>query len=114
MRDESNILADQTVKQLSQVTDDAVQIQHFRLQHLLAAEGQELPGQVSSAVGGLLDLHRLAVERISGFELFQHDFAIAEDDTKQVVEVVSYAASEPPHGLHLLRVTQLSLQLAPF
>ena len=39
--------------------DDRVDVDDFQFQQLLAAEGQQLPGQSGGAVGGLLDGYAL-------------------------------------------------------
>src|SRR5579864_7525546 len=43
-----------------------------------------------------------------------HDFSIADDYTKQVIEVVSYSSRKPPNGFHLLRLTKLLFQMFTF
>ena len=81
-----------------------------RLQHLLAAEGQQLAGQrrprarrpcgSRSTSGGAGS---------SGGERREHELAVAGDHGEQVVEVVGHAAGQPPDGLHLLRLAELLL-----
>ena len=45
-----DVLADQAPQHLLHVGHDGVQVEDARLQHLLAAEGQELAGQVGGAL----------------------------------------------------------------
>ena len=39
------VLADEPLQHLRSIGDDRIQVQHDRLKHLLAAEGEELAGQ---------------------------------------------------------------------
>ena len=89
-----------------------VQIENPGLEHLAAAEGQELLGERRGALPGLHDLfHRMAVA-ISGGEAVQDELAVAGDDGQQVIEIVRHAAGQHPHGFHLLRLAELLFQAA--
>ena len=90
-----------------------VQVEHLGLQHLAAAEGQQLAGQAGGALAGVADLVDAAAARgSSGGQLVEHHAAVAADDGQQVVEVVRHAAGQPADGFHLLRLAQLVFQLA--
>ena len=82
---------------------------------LLAGKGQQLPGEVGRASGGLADLHR--DRRAAGADrvhLLQGQLRIAEDDAEHVVEIVGHAAGQPAHGFHLLGLEELGLKSFPF
>ena len=57
--DEIDVLAEDALEASSRTLGDLVQVQRHGLQHLFAAEGQELPGQRGRALGGLLDLRQI-------------------------------------------------------
>src|SRR5207249_11048989 len=86
--DQTNVFADQTLEHLVNVGQDSIEVQHFGLEHLLAAERQELPGERGGPFTGFLDLFDIVPQRIIGFDTAQHQFAVAYDDREHVVEVV--------------------------
>ena len=47
--------SDEAPEQLLSVGDRLIEIQHLRPEHLLPAEGQQLPGEVGHPLHGLLD-----------------------------------------------------------
>ena len=55
-RHELDVLADQPAQHRVHVGDDGVQVEHARLQHLPAAEREQLAGERCGARRGLLDL----------------------------------------------------------
>ena len=89
----------------------AVEIQHARLQDLLAAEGQQLPGQSRGAFPGLMDLLEVGPQRIARAQVGEQQLAVAVDDGQQVVEVVSHAARQTPDRFHLLGLLELGFRL---
>src|SRR5439155_26733381 len=82
--------------------DDGVEVEDFRLDDLLAAEGEELAGEGFAALAGLLDFAQEFALRIGAIEPAQDDLAVAKDDREQVVEVMGDAAGELAEDLHLL------------
>ena len=84
-----------------------VQVEHLGLQHLLAAEREELTGQAGGALRGLVHHLHVAPARVSGGRPREEDLASPDDDGEQVVEVVSHPARELPDRLHLLRLNEL-------
>ena len=60
-----------------------------------------------------LNLHQILPQRIFLRHVVEHQAAVAEDRGQQVVEVVRDAAGELADRLHLLRLPQLLLELAP-
>ena len=74
-------------------------------------EGKEPFRQLRAVLGGLSGLlQEFELARVLDTRL-EH-FQIAEDDRKQVVEVVRDAAGELPDGLHLLGLAQFLLDLS--
>ena len=94
---------------MSMSRDDRVQVEHARLQHLAAAEREQLPRERRGARGGLADLVRVAAEALV-VEALDQELAVAGDGRQQVVEVVGDATRQPPDRLHLLRLPQLLLE----
>ena len=81
----------------------------LRLEQLLAAEGQELPGEpgrlfagLDESTGGLRRAARLASARRS------RSIRIANDGGEQIIEVVGHAARQSADRFHLLRVPHIS------
>ena len=106
-----HLSADQPARHLRHRADDLVEVEGDRLEHLLAAEGQQLARQRCGALGGVQDLIHLRRHRRIGLDAVRHQLRIAADRGQQVVEVVRDAAGEPADRLHLLRLAQLVLEL---
>src|SRR5262245_47155947 len=73
---------------------------------LPATEGQQLPRQGSTEIGGLLDFEELRAhaERRVGSD---SEVGVAADRRQKIVEVVCNAAGEPSERFHLLRMANL-------
>ena len=106
-----DVLADEPPQHPADLVDHRVEVEVLALQHLLAAEGQELPGETGGAIGRLLDLLDAATERIVRLQPAEEDRAAPGDDGEEVVEVVGHPAREAPHRFHLLGLSQLVLEL---
>ncbi len=98
---------------LSMPCHGLVQVEHLGGDGLLAGKGQQLPGEVGGALGGLADLLQVGMERLRRVHLLQGQLRVAEDHRQHVVEVVGHAAGQPAHRFHLLGLAQLRLQLLP-
>ena len=107
-----DVVADEFGQQLADAVDCLVQAQAARLHHLLAAEGQQLPGQRGGAVGRALDFLDVLAAAIVHRQSIQQKIRIAEDRGEDVVEVVRDAAGKTADRLHLLRLAQLRLAQA--
>ena len=105
--------ADERADELGDVLDLGADIEDLRLQRLAAGEGEKLRGELGSA------LHRLGDRIDVAAAALLRQFAAAQeigggaDDGEEVVEVVRDAAGELADGLHLLRMAQRFLALAP-
>ena len=105
-----HVFAHQAPQHRPHLLHHAVEIQHARFEDLLAAEGQQLPGQSRGALSGLVDLHEAGPQRIARAQLAEQQLAVAVDHRQQVVEVVRHAARQPPDRFHLLRLLELGFQ----
>ncbi len=81
--------------------------------HLLAAESQQLPGEVGGAAGSFLDLIHIAAQGMLGRQRIQHQLGVGTDDHQQIVEVMRHASGQSPDRIHLLRLLQLIFQPPP-
>ena len=102
--------AQQAAQHLCQFARHIVQRQHLGLHGLLAAEGQQLADQGGGAQRVLVHLVQFLERGIARRMAHQQEFAIADDDGEQIVEVVRDAARQLAHGLHLLRLGELGFQ----
>ena len=100
---------DQAAEQQPGVRDDAVQIEHLRLEFLAAAERHELAGERRGPVARLE--HLLEIVALRGrLGLAQGELRRPADRRQQVAEVVDDAADEASEGFLFLRVIELCLE----
>src|SRR6185503_12197567 len=104
--------ADEAAEEFLDVLDDVVEVEDAGHEDLLAAEGEQLPGEGGGAVPGLEDLGDLAAGGVAVVEAGDHELGVADDDEQEVVEVVGDAAGEAADGLHLLGLAELLLEAA--
>ena len=107
---EPDVITDGAAHQLLHLEHHPVQLDGPGLEHLLAAERQQLPGQIARAPIATDDLVQLVPDRVILGQLVAHDIDVQHDRHQEVVEVVRDAAREPPHRLVPLRVPELLLQ----
>jgi hypothetical protein len=118
-RIERDVLAQHARQELEQRLQASPRIHHPRLDHLPPAEGQELSGQLRSA---LRRLERLLCPRglfRVGLGHGKEQRRASRDDREQVVEVVRDAAGATTDGFQSLRMIELlgekqSLLFQPF
>src|SRR5205814_1467450 len=70
-RGQLNVFADEALEQLLGAGDGRLQVQGLGLEHLLAAERQQLAREGSGALGGLADLLDIVALGIGRAEVFQ-------------------------------------------
>src|SRR5690606_40933015 len=87
-----------------------VQIELTRAEHLPAAEGEELVGELTGVLGGPGDLREIGAERAVRVEAAGDELRVAQDHGEHVVEVVGDAPGELPHRFHLLGLAELFLE----
>jgi len=95
--DHLDVLADQTPQHPLRVADDYVQVQHLNLQHLLAAEGQQLPCERGRSAAGACDLLRVAPQRALRVEALHQQIAVPQDRRQHVVKVMGDAGRQLAH-----------------
>ena len=74
------------------------------MEHLAAAEGEELARQGGAALADLLDLPQVLAGRLVAGEPGERQLGLAGDGGEQVVEHVGDAARQPAHRVHALRL----------
>ena len=117
--DQLDVLAEGADQQLLNASDHHVEVQHARLDHLLAGEGQQLMGQPGGPVGGQPDLPDIVADGLPALagqlpgDFFAGEGGVVGDDAEQVVEVVGDPAGELAQAFQPLRLVQLPLQLVP-
>ncbi len=101
-----NGLAQGAPKQVVHAANRGCEVDHNRLQRLLAAEGEQLRGELRTAFHGIDRLLQpLACPAVTGMTPVQQ-FEVAAQDLQDVVEVVRHAACQLADRLHLLRLEQ--------
>ena len=109
--DEGDVFSDQAPEHLAHLRDHGIQVQHHRIQHLLAAEGEELTRQVGRPQCRLLDDLGRCTLRIRGVQVIQEELRSTHDHHEEIVEVVGDPAGQVPDGFHLAGLGQLVLAL---
>jgi hypothetical protein len=103
--------SDQPPQHLVDPGQNLVEVEHAGLDDLLAAEHQQLPGEVRGSLTRAADLDDVGSDRILRLQVHQQHVRVAQHDREQVVEVVRHTARELADGVHLLRLPQLVLEL---
>ena len=106
-----HVLADHAPQHLLEVFDQVVQTEHHRLEHLLAAERQQLAGESGRSLGRFANLREIRLSTAVRRHLFSQQVDVSENRCEDVVEVMRHAARQPPDGFHFLRLPQLPLEL---
>ena len=103
------MITEEPLEHSANVRDDYVDVETRRQQHLLPAEGEQLPRQCGGATGRLNDLFSVTSQRTGGKTVPQK-LGVSADDRQQVVEVVRNPAGEQADRFHLLRLSDLGLE----
>ena len=111
MGGELDVFADQPAQHLLGGAQQFVDGEPHGLQHLLAAEGEQLAGEHGGPGSGFFNGMGLAAHGRIHAELVLEKRGIAVDDHQQVVEVVRDAAGERAQGLHLMRLADALFEL---
>ena len=107
--DEFYIFAGQPAKHVADALDRGVQVDRPVPHHLFAAEGEQLSGEGSGTLSGLLNLLGVVALLVVALRIVEQQVAVAGNHREQVVEIVRHSAGEPPDRFHLLRLAQLLL-----
>ena len=105
-----DVLADEAPQHLFHPRDDAIRLEHPRLQHLLAAKREELARERLRPARRRADLFDRLPFGVAVGEALLEQFGVAGDGGEHVVEIVGDAASELPDRFHLLGLAQLGLE----
>ena len=108
--DKLDVLTEDAAQRLFDATDDLVQIEQHRLQHLPPTEGEELLHQGRGTPDSLLHLVEVVANRALGGQRLDGEAGIAEHHREEIVEVVRDAAGETADRLHPLRGALLLLE----
>ena len=106
---EVNVRSDQPSQQFFGAGQDGPEIHDLGLEHLLAAEREQLAGKGRRALGGFANLIDVVAPGIVRGEIFQQQIPVAGDHGQEVVEVVRDASRQATHRFHFLRLAQLLL-----
>ena len=99
---DAHVFADQSFQHPPHAGDDSVQIEHRRLDDLLAAERQQLTREPRRRHTRVLDFHDVRLALVVRLEIGEQQLAESENHGEQIVEIVRHAAGQPSHRLHLL------------
>src|SRR4029077_7684183 len=108
---ELDIRADQATQQDLHFPQRICEIEDSRLNKLLAAESEELAGQVCRGNARLSDYFEFLDGGVIRWKRGKDDIRISQYHGQQIVEIVGHAASEPANGIHSLRQPELFLHL---
>src|ERR687892_1742453 len=108
--DQLDVLADQAPQHPLHVLHDLVQVEDPWLEHLPAAESEELAREVGRPLGRALHLPGVPAPWIVVGESTLEEVGVPQDPGQQVVEVVRDAPGETADGFQLLRPEQLLLE----
>ena len=87
---------------MSIIADDGVEIEHLRLQRLLATEREELAGERGCALGGSGDVLDIGAGVRVRAQLVAEQHTITDHRCEDVVEIVCDPARESADGLDFL------------
>ena len=107
-----DVLADDAAQHRADAAHDLAEVEHRRLQHLLAAEGEQLVREVRRAVRRVDHLAQIVRRGTVLVGAHQRELRVAGDDGDEIVEVVRDAAGQRADRLELLRLAKLRLALA--
>src|SRR6266446_2588076 len=108
---ELDIFPDQATQQNLHFLQRICEIEDSGLNQLLAAESEELTGQVGCGNARLPDYFQFLNGGVTRWKGVNDDVRIPQDPGQQIVEIVGHAAGEPAEGVHPLRQPELLLHL---
>ena len=96
MEGEIHVLSDETPQHLGNASDHLIEIQDFRLQYLLAAEGKELPGKLGASFAGPLHLFELGAQGVGRLEPLEGQRRVTDDDRQRLLKSCETPPARPP------------------
>src|SRR5215510_3309734 len=96
MASETYILTDQAPQHALRVGNQIVETRNLGLEYLPPAEGQQAVREFGSLGGRFANLVQSDVGRIDRLAVLQQRRAVAHDHRKEIIEIVCYAAGDPP------------------
>ncbi len=109
---ETHIFSNQAAEHLRRFGNRIIYAEDRRLHELTPGEREQLPREDDGAFGGASNFLEKVDVLLVGRVIGDHQLGFGDDDGEQVVEIVSHAAGEPAHSLHLLRLCQAFLGFA--
>src|SRR5439155_20483301 len=107
LADQADVARQRGADELDAVVHRRIDRERLEVEFGVAAIGQDLLYQRLSTVARLHDLLQAVVNVVLLGQILEQEEAIAEDAAKNIVEVVSDAASKRADRLHLLRGVEL-------
>src|SRR5580658_3869409 len=98
-------------EQFQSFLGDRLHMNRRTLTESTATETEDAVNQRFGAAGSMQDVIQVAPQRAALHRLLMRKFAVAEDRTEDVVEVVGDPAGESAYRFHLLRLPQLCLEV---
>jgi hypothetical protein len=107
VRNQRDVVPDDPPQKLVHILEHKLEVEHYRLDRLLAAEGKELVDQPGCPLARLQHLGKIFAAGIVVVERVPHQLAEAAHGSQKVIEVVRNAPGQSPDTLHLLRLAEL-------
>ena len=117
--DQLDVGAERAAQHLLHRADHVVEVQHLRLDHLAAGEGEQLVGQRGGPLGGPLDLPDVLADRRprlgagrrgQAVQLLGDERRVVEHHREQVVEVVGHPAGQLLQVVQALALVQVGVE----
>ncbi len=108
-----DVLPQQALQQPSHLHDQFIQVENLGLQHLPAAEGQQLSRQQRRPVCNAANLFAVSANGVRWLDPFKSQIAVSLDYCEQIIEIVRYAAGKSSQCIHFLRLPKLLFELFP-
>jgi hypothetical protein len=103
-----------TVRSISAIPLSWFPTSKVRLERLTTSEGQQLRSEFGGAIRRIRDRVEVARPLVLGQRWPSQQLCRRSDDSKQIIEVVRYAAGELPDRLQLLHLADLTLSRQQF
>ena len=109
--DQFDIFPNQALQHGVVLSDQLMRIHRSGLDHLFAAECQQLTGEIHRTLARPANLLHPLPRRVLLLVLTKQQIAVTVDYRQQVVEIVGHPTGQPADAFQLLRLLKLLLQL---